>query len=79
MSWWRFPRTIHTRRVCVLKSLCIYLNEDHKKLVKDYMDTDLEASASMEQTVMGVYVIENEGSCAGDDPEDIGVLVEGVE
>ncbi|KAK7150178.1 hypothetical protein R3I93_011439 [Phoxinus phoxinus] len=33
----------------------------------------------MEQTVMGVYVIENEGSCAGDDPEDIGVLVEGVE
>ncbi|CDQ77729.1 unnamed protein product [Oncorhynchus mykiss] len=29
--------TIHTRRACVLKSLCIYLNEDHEKLVKEYM------------------------------------------
>lgn len=28
--------TIHTRRTCVLKSLCIYLNEDHEKLVKEY-------------------------------------------
>ncbi|XP_051965272.1 uncharacterized protein LOC127631244 [Xyrauchen texanus] len=70
--------TIHTRRACVLKSLCIYLNEDHEKLVKEYMDTDLESSASMEQTVMGVYVIQKEGACAEDDPEDIGVLVEGV-
>lgn len=33
----------------------------------------------MDQTVMGVYVIQKEGACAGDDPEDIGVLVEGVE
>lgn len=34
-----FPQddTIHMRRACVLKSLCIYLNEDHEKLVKDYM------------------------------------------
>nr|XP_029138132.1 transcription factor 12-like [Labrus bergylta] len=31
--------TIHTRRACVLKSLCIYLNEDPEKLVKDYMGT----------------------------------------
>ncbi|KAJ8347515.1 hypothetical protein SKAU_G00261040 [Synaphobranchus kaupii] len=71
--------TIHTRRACVLKSLCIYLNEDHEKLVKEYLDTDTEAQKSMEQTVMGVYVIQKEGSEPEDDPEDIGVLIEGVE
>ncbi|XP_034557216.1 uncharacterized protein LOC117825460 [Notolabrus celidotus] len=71
--------TIHTRRACILKSLCIYLNEDHEKLVKEYLATDNEAKTTMEQTVMGVYVIEKEGAEPGDDPEDVGVLVEGVE
>ncbi|XP_073712878.1 uncharacterized protein [Misgurnus anguillicaudatus] len=71
--------TIQTRRACVLKSLCIYLKEDNEKLVKDYKNTDLEASASMEQTVMGVYVIQKEGAEPEDKPEDIGVLIEGVE
>ncbi|XP_055065482.1 uncharacterized protein [Misgurnus anguillicaudatus] len=71
--------TIQTRRACVLKSLCIYLNEDNEKLVKDYKNTDVEASASMEQTVMGVYVIRKEGAEPEDKPEDIGVLIEGVE
>uniref|UniRef100_A0A665X639 Uncharacterized protein n=1 Tax=Echeneis naucrates TaxID=173247 RepID=A0A665X639_ECHNA len=33
----------------------------------------------MEQTVMGVYIIQTEGAEPGDDPEDIGVLIEGVE
>lgn len=28
---------------------------------------------------MGVYVIQKEGAEPGDDPEDIGVLIEGVE
>lgn len=28
---------------------------------------------------MGVYIIQNEGAEPGDDPEDIGVLIEGVE
>ena len=34
-----FPQddTIETKRACVLKSLCIYLNEDPDKLFKDYM------------------------------------------
>ena len=34
---------------------------------------------AMEQTVMGVYVIQQEGAQPGDDPEDIGVLIESVE
>uniref|UniRef100_A0AAX7UDN0 Uncharacterized protein n=1 Tax=Astatotilapia calliptera TaxID=8154 RepID=A0AAX7UDN0_ASTCA len=33
----------------------------------------------MEQTVMGVYVIHQEGAEPGDDPGNIGVLIEGVE
>uniref|UniRef100_A0A667ZT98 Uncharacterized protein n=1 Tax=Myripristis murdjan TaxID=586833 RepID=A0A667ZT98_9TELE len=33
----------------------------------------------MTQTVMGVYVIQKDGAEPGDDPEDIGVLLEGVE
>ncbi|KAK2921340.1 hypothetical protein Q8A73_000825 [Channa argus] len=70
---------VHTRRACILRSLCIYLNEDHEKLVKEYLDTDLEAHSNMEQTVMGVYVILKDGALPDDDPHDIGVLIEGVE
>lgn len=36
-------------------------------------------SMSMEQIVMGVYVIQREGAEPEDDPADIGVLIEGVE
>uniref|UniRef100_A0A3Q2VV74 Uncharacterized LOC102288954 n=1 Tax=Haplochromis burtoni TaxID=8153 RepID=A0A3Q2VV74_HAPBU len=42
-------------------------------------DTDREAKSCMEQTVMGVYVIQKEGAEPEDDPEDVGVLIEGVE
>lgn len=41
-------------------------------------NTDTETNASMARTVMGVYVIQKEGEEAVD-PEDIGVLIEGVE
>uniref|UniRef100_A0A3Q4G0D9 Uncharacterized protein n=1 Tax=Neolamprologus brichardi TaxID=32507 RepID=A0A3Q4G0D9_NEOBR len=33
----------------------------------------------IEQTVMGVYVLQHEGVEPGDDPENIGVLIECVE
>ncbi|XP_042567834.1 uncharacterized protein LOC122134871 isoform X2 [Cyprinus carpio] len=71
--------TIHTRIACVIKSLCTYLNEDPEKLVKEYLDSDIESQSIMEQTVMGVYVILKEGELPDDDPQDIGVLIEGVE
>ncbi|XP_077086140.1 uncharacterized protein LOC143738107 [Siphateles boraxobius] len=71
--------TIHTRRACVIKSLCTYLNEDPEKLVKAYLDSDFELQSTMEQTVMGVYVILIEGALPDDDPADIAVLIEGVE
>ncbi|MEQ2254337.1 hypothetical protein ILYODFUR_002737 [Ilyodon furcidens] len=71
--------TIHTRRACILPSLCTYLNEDCKKLIKEYLNTDSEANSCMEQTVMGVYVIRKEGAEPEDDPEGIGVLIKGAE
>lgn len=42
-------------------------------------NTDIEAFSSMEQTVMGVHVMQKEAAVPGDDPEDIGVLIEVVE
>uniref|UniRef100_A0A3Q3G694 Uncharacterized protein n=1 Tax=Labrus bergylta TaxID=56723 RepID=A0A3Q3G694_9LABR len=41
-------------------------------------NTDSEVSASIEQTVLEVYVIQKEGAEPGDDPEDISILIEGV-
>ena len=40
---------------------------------------DTEANTSMGQTVMGVYVIHKVGAEPEDEPEDIGVLIEGEE
>ncbi|CAB1443220.1 unnamed protein product [Pleuronectes platessa] len=40
---------------------------------------DTEANTSMGQTVMGVYVIHKVGAEPKDEPEDIGVLIEGEE
>ncbi|XP_066564929.1 sterile alpha motif domain-containing protein 3 [Amia ocellicauda] len=72
--------SIHTRRECILKALCTYLNEDHEKLVKEFMDSEPSTTKrDMEQTVMAVYVIRSEGAEATDDPADVGVLIEGVE
>uniref|UniRef100_A0A9J7Y8Z3 Uncharacterized protein n=1 Tax=Cyprinus carpio carpio TaxID=630221 RepID=A0A9J7Y8Z3_CYPCA len=60
-------------------SLCTYLNEDPEKLVRAYLDSDIESQSTMEQTVMGVYVILKEVALPDDDPQDTGVLIEGVE
>ncbi|MEQ2241141.1 hypothetical protein ILYODFUR_022341, partial [Ilyodon furcidens] len=40
---------------------------------------DSEANSCMEQTVMGVYVTSKEGAEPEDDPEGIGILIEGAE
>ncbi|CAL8258885.1 unnamed protein product [Arctogadus glacialis] len=74
-----FDDTIETKRACVLKSLCVYLNEDPDKLFKGYMNTDTEVSACKAQTVLGVYAMKREGAEPGDKLEDVGVLIEGEE
>ncbi|CAB1419383.1 unnamed protein product [Pleuronectes platessa] len=43
------------------------------------LNIDTEANTSMGKTVMGVYVIHKVGAEPEDEPEDIGVLIEGGE
>ncbi len=38
-----------------------------------------EAESGIAQTTMGIYVIRAEGAGPGDEPTDVGVVLEGVE
>ncbi|CAL8271743.1 unnamed protein product [Lota lota] len=73
------------KAICTIMCLLAHFKEgDASSTHKHFtyyipQNTDLEASASMEQTVMGVYVILKEGAEPEGNPEDIGVLIEGVE
>ncbi|XP_039463742.1 uncharacterized protein LOC120437078 isoform X1 [Oreochromis aureus] len=67
------------RRVCTLKGLAVYLNEDPNSLIKEYQDVDFhEAESEMEKTLIGIYVIKPEGERDLDPGEDIGIIIEGV-
>ncbi|XP_030581534.1 uncharacterized protein LOC115777712 isoform X1 [Archocentrus centrarchus] len=71
--------TIEVRRECILKGLCVYLNEDPEKLVKEYLDVDEGAQTAIAETVFGIFVIRAEGAEPGDNPVDVGIVLEGVE
>ncbi|XP_076844428.1 uncharacterized protein LOC143489352 isoform X2 [Brachyhypopomus gauderio] len=69
---------ICVRRDCVLKSLCVYLNEKVDSLVKEYLNCNSEdTKRETALTVMGLYV-HKEGVDAVEKPEDIGVIIEGT-
>ncbi|XP_024660866.2 uncharacterized protein LOC112435975 [Maylandia zebra] len=71
--------TVAMRRVCTLKGLAVYLNEDPNSLIKEYQDVDFhEAESEMEKTLIGIYVIKPEGERDLDPAEDIGIIIEGV-
>uniref|UniRef100_A0AAQ5XBY6 Uncharacterized protein n=1 Tax=Amphiprion ocellaris TaxID=80972 RepID=A0AAQ5XBY6_AMPOC len=69
---------IDTRRECILKGLCVYLNEDPDKLVKEYKADDENTAAAMAETVYGIYIIRHSGAEPSDAPEDVGIILEGV-
>ncbi|XP_054862828.1 uncharacterized protein LOC118471370 [Amphiprion ocellaris] len=69
---------IDTRRECILKGLCVYLNEDPDKLVKEYKTDDENTAAAMAETVYGIYIIRHSGAEPSDTPEDVGIILEGV-
>ncbi|XP_013886534.1 uncharacterized protein LOC106534417 [Austrofundulus limnaeus] len=71
--------TTEVRRECILKGLCVYLNEDPEKLVKEYLDVDEGAEMAIAETVFGIFVIRAEGAEADDDPSDVGIVLEGVQ
>uniref|UniRef100_A0A0F8C9V8 Sterile alpha motif domain-containing protein 3 n=1 Tax=Larimichthys crocea TaxID=215358 RepID=A0A0F8C9V8_LARCR len=71
---------IDVRRECIIKALCVYLNEQPENLVKDYMNTDGESSeAAMMKTTFGIFVIRKEGAEPDVTPEDVGIVLEVVQ
>ncbi|XP_034066767.1 dynamin-like isoform X1 [Gymnodraco acuticeps] len=70
--------SIDVRRECILKGLCVYFNED-PELVKEYMSIDNSSQTAMAETVFGIFVIRHEGAEPGYDPENVGIILEGLE
>ncbi|XP_078024484.1 uncharacterized protein LOC144463594 [Epinephelus lanceolatus] len=71
---------IDLKRDYILRGLCVYLNEDSDTLIKEYLNANHEeAERGIAQTTMGLYVIRKNGADAVDKPEDVGVVIEGVE
>ncbi|XP_029970153.1 uncharacterized protein LOC115404937 [Salarias fasciatus] len=72
--------TVEKRRECILRALCIYLNEDPSILFKEYLDSDgTDAQRKLEQLTLGIYTIKVEGGDATTPPADVGIVIEGVE
>uniref|UniRef100_A0AAV2LPK9 Uncharacterized protein n=1 Tax=Knipowitschia caucasica TaxID=637954 RepID=A0AAV2LPK9_KNICA len=69
--------TIETRRECILKALCVYLNEEPDDLVKTYMDVDVGAEKEMENVDLAVYAVQHDGAERADPLEDVGIVIEG--
>uniref|UniRef100_A0AAX7T4X5 Uncharacterized protein n=1 Tax=Astatotilapia calliptera TaxID=8154 RepID=A0AAX7T4X5_ASTCA len=69
--------SVDVRRECILKAVCVYLNEKPDDLFKEFLDVDLGASRETEQLTLGVYVVRHEEADSADTPEDIGVIIEG--
>ncbi|XP_041860332.1 uncharacterized protein LOC121651929 [Melanotaenia boesemani] len=72
--------TVEKRRECILRALCLYLNEDPSILFKEYQDCDGEAvQRELEQITFAIYTIKVEGGDATTPPADVGIVIEGVE
>ncbi|KAL2096909.1 hypothetical protein ACEWY4_006116 [Coilia grayii] len=69
---------MNIRREGILKSLVIYLGEDVRHLIKEYLVVQKEeAEAELENATMAIFVLRD-----GDDlspPKDIGLVIDGVE
>ncbi|KAM9859588.1 uncharacterized protein ACBR49_011427 isoform 1-T2 [Aulostomus maculatus] len=71
---------INLRRECVLKALTIFLGEDADDLIKEYLDSGADdAQRDMKQLTMAVFVIRKKGEGLQQPPEDIGIVIEGME
>ncbi|GAA6233129.1 uncharacterized protein LOC115595175 [Lates japonicus] len=76
--------SVEVRRECMLKALCVYLNEEPVGLIKEYLDIDSGAAREMEKVVLGVYTVRHEGADATDPPvggctvlQDLGDVAKG--
>ncbi|XP_063074066.1 uncharacterized protein LOC134464580 [Engraulis encrasicolus] len=71
---------IDVKRECILKALTVYLNEEPDKVVKEQLDTDVDVDGQAETgMVFGVRVIRKEGAEVHERPEEVLIVLEGVE
>ncbi|XP_026118023.1 uncharacterized protein LOC113097008 [Carassius auratus] len=64
--------------VILLQIICAG-RADLEKLLKHYLDVDESSQMAIAETVFGIFVIRQEGAESGDDPADVGIVLEGVE
>ncbi|XP_035852565.1 uncharacterized protein LOC118494118 [Sander lucioperca] len=70
---------VNVKRECLLKSLIVYLGEDVDKLIKEYLVAQKDqAETELERCTMAVFVIREEEDPL-QPPQDVGVVIEGVE
>lgn len=70
---------IGSRREYVLKGLITFLGEDAKDLKKYRGSSGDDALMELKQLTIAVFVIRKEGEGLKEPPEDIGIVIEGVE
>ncbi|XP_053092636.1 uncharacterized protein LOC117597938 [Pangasianodon hypophthalmus] len=64
-------------RTCIIKGLCIYMSEDPENLIQEYVGMDEDAiKEAIEDTTVGIYVLKEYAS--NDEPNDIGIVLEGI-
>nr|XP_046263321.1 uncharacterized protein LOC124068860 isoform X2 [Scatophagus argus]XP_046263322.1 uncharacterized protein LOC124068860 isoform X2 [Scatophagus argus]XP_046269583.1 uncharacterized protein LOC124072313 isoform X3 [Scatophagus argus]XP_046269585.1 uncharacterized protein LOC124072313 isoform X3 [Scatophagus argus] len=67
---------INIKRECILRSLIVYVNEDPDVFFKEYLPSAVEdAEMDIATTVIGIYTIRRDGH---EEPEDVGVVIEGI-
>ncbi|KAE8277692.1 hypothetical protein D5F01_LYC24297 [Larimichthys crocea] len=72
--------SIETRRACSLQALALYLKEDPEELVKEYRSENPdETRRDLDETIIGIYVIKHPGADVDQLPEDVGIIVEGMQ
>lgn len=69
-----------TSELCNCNGLFILSVRENQLYVSCHcQDVDPEATRGMEAIIMGIYVIIHEGAEPDEDPEDVGIVIEGVE
>ncbi|XP_056591285.1 uncharacterized protein LOC130410568 isoform X2 [Triplophysa dalaica] len=67
---------IDAARELAIKGLCIYLNEDPKDLIQEYVDMEENLlQSAIEKTTMGIFVKKD---TADYEAHDVGIVLEGV-
>ncbi|XP_073713966.1 uncharacterized protein [Misgurnus anguillicaudatus] len=69
---------INIRRECILRSIILYLGEDDKNLIKDYMDIqDEQESDDLSKQTMAIFVKRKPCERPFEMPDDVGIVIEG--